>query len=67
MNRGVRGERYSGVVVMTEGKGYCARRQERRGLKRLRDLVENKDDVVIIPDDATREARKRRAMLSRPE
>lgn len=51
---GVRSERYliEGVRSMTEGKGYCARRQERRGLKRLRDLVANKDEVIVVPDDA---------------
>jgi hypothetical protein len=41
---------------VTEGKGYCARRQERRGLKRLRDLVAKKDDVIVIPDDAAGDA-----------
>lgn len=35
---------------MTEGKGYCARRQENRGLKRLSELIEDKDKIVVIPD-----------------
>jgi hypothetical protein len=45
-----------GGESMTEGKGYCARRQERRGLKRLRDLMANKDDIIVIPDDESSEA-----------
>ena len=35
---------------MTEGKGYCARRQERMSAKKLAELVENRDKIVIIPD-----------------
>jgi len=35
---------------VTEGKGYCARRQERMSAKKLAELVENRDKIVIIPD-----------------
>jgi len=35
---------------MTEGKGYCARRQEYRSIKKLAQFVENKDNIIIIPD-----------------
>lgn len=37
-------------MKMTEGKGYCARRQERKGLKQLAELVKNKDEMIVIPD-----------------
>jgi len=35
---------------MTEGKGYCARRQERIGEKKLDELIRNRDNIVVIPD-----------------
>jgi hypothetical protein len=35
---------------MTEGKGYCARRQERINEKKIKDLIENKDKIIVIPD-----------------
>ncbi|MEE8571413.1 MAG: hypothetical protein V3S97_10585 [Candidatus Bathyarchaeia archaeon] len=35
---------------MTEGKGYCARRQERMSAKKLAELIENRDEIVLIPD-----------------
>jgi hypothetical protein len=35
---------------MTEGKGYCARRQERMSAKKLAELIENRDEMVLIPD-----------------
>lgn len=35
---------------MTEGKGYCARRQERMSAKKLAELVANKDKMIVIPD-----------------
>ena len=36
---------------MTEGKGYCARRQEAAGLKKIAKFIENKDNIVVIPDN----------------
>ena len=36
---------------MTEGKGYCARRQESAGLKKIAKFIENKDNIVVIPDN----------------
>jgi hypothetical protein len=51
------GELYNVVVRwnrvwlnVTEGKGYCARRQERMSIKKLAELVENRDKIVMIPD-----------------
>jgi len=35
---------------MTEGKGYCARRQERANEKKLEALIKNRENIVIIPD-----------------
>ena len=35
---------------MTEGKGYCARRQERMSAKKLAELIENRDEMILIPD-----------------
>jgi hypothetical protein len=35
---------------VTEGKGYCARRQERVTAKKLAELVANKDKLIVIPD-----------------
>ncbi|MFH0748807.1 MAG: hypothetical protein V1915_02655 [Candidatus Bathyarchaeota archaeon] len=35
---------------MTEGKGYCARRQEHSELKKLSEFIENKNNIIIIPD-----------------
>jgi hypothetical protein len=35
---------------VTEGKGYCARRQERVSAKKLAELVANKDKLIVIPD-----------------
>ena len=37
-------------LKMTEGKGYCARRQESTSLKKLAKFIENKDNIVVIPD-----------------
>jgi hypothetical protein len=35
---------------MTEGKGYCARRQERMSIKKLAKIIENRDTIIVIPD-----------------
>jgi len=35
---------------MVEGKGYCARRQERRSLKRVAEFIENREKIVVVPD-----------------
>ena len=37
---------------MTEGKGYCARRQERISERKLDELIKNRDKIVVIPDYA---------------
>ena len=39
-----------GLVHMTEGKGYCARRQERRSIKQLQNFVKKKERYIVIPD-----------------
>jgi len=36
--------------IMVEGKGYCARRQERRGQKRIAEFINNRNKIVVIPD-----------------
>ena len=38
------------VIYLTEGKGYCARRQEQQEIKKMQDLIENKDSILVIPD-----------------
>jgi hypothetical protein len=35
---------------VTEGKGYCARRQERMSVKKLAEFIENRDNVIMVPD-----------------
>ena len=35
---------------MVEGKGYCARKQERKSSKLIADFVENRKKIVVIPD-----------------
>lgn len=35
---------------MVEGKGYCARKQERRNVKKMADFIKNKDIIIVIPD-----------------
>jgi hypothetical protein len=35
---------------MVEGKGYCARKQERRQVKKIGDFIKNKDKIIVIPD-----------------
>ena len=35
---------------MTEGKGYCARKQERMSAKKLAELIENREKRIMIPD-----------------
>jgi hypothetical protein len=35
---------------MVEGKGYCARKQERRNAKNMADFIKNKDKIIVIPD-----------------
>lgn len=35
---------------MVEGRGYCARRQERRGLKRMAEFIENRYKIIVVPD-----------------
>ena len=37
-------------LKMTEGKGFCARRQERISAKKLAEIIENKDTMIFIPD-----------------
>jgi hypothetical protein len=39
-----------GWWTMTEGKGYCARRQERMSIKKLAEIIENKDTMIVVPD-----------------
>jgi hypothetical protein len=34
---------------VVEGKGYCARRQERRNLKRMAEFIENREKMIVIP------------------
>ena len=36
---------------MTEGKGYCARRQERVNQMKLAEAVKNKGRIIVVPDD----------------
>ncbi len=36
--------------TMTEGKGYCARRQERQSAKKLAALIENRANMIVVPD-----------------
>ncbi len=43
---------------MTEGKGFCRRRQERLAQKQLKEDLQNLDRIVII---TSKEERKRRA------
>jgi len=40
------------VIYLTEGKGYCARRQERQEMKKMQDFIENKESILVIPDVA---------------
>jgi hypothetical protein len=44
---------------MTEGKGYCARRQERINRKKLDEFVRNKEHVVVIPDTIPDKAKEK--------
>ena len=37
-------------LIVTEGKGYCARRQERMSAKKLAEFVENRDKLIMVPD-----------------
>ena len=36
--------------LLTEGKGFCARRQERREMQKMQDLIDNKDEILVFPD-----------------
>jgi hypothetical protein len=38
------------LIKMVEGKGYCARKQERRNAKNMADFIKNKDKIIVIPD-----------------
>ena len=38
------------MLRMTEGKGYCARRQERLDLKKLAQFINEKDRIIVVPD-----------------
>ena len=38
------------LINLTEGKGYCARRQEKSEIKKMQDLIENKDGMLVFPD-----------------
>lgn len=35
---------------MTEGKGYCARRQEYNQLKELDEFIKNSNKIIVYPD-----------------
>ena len=39
-----------GLISLTEGKGFCARRQERLEIKKMQDLIDNKDNILVFPD-----------------
>ncbi|MDQ1281057.1 MAG: hypothetical protein QG670_2321 [Thermoproteota archaeon] len=38
------------MISMVEGKGYCGRRIERLAQKNVTKLIEDKENIVIIPD-----------------
>jgi hypothetical protein len=38
------------LIDLVEGKGYCARKQERRNAKQMAEFIKNKDKIVVIPD-----------------
>ena len=38
------------LIKMVEGKGYCARKQERRNAKQIAEFIKNKDKIIVIPD-----------------
>ena len=35
---------------MVEGKGYCARKQERKNAKQIAKFIKNKDKIIVIPN-----------------
>lgn len=35
---------------MVEGKGYCARKQERQNAKMLAEFIKNRDKIIVIPE-----------------
>lgn len=38
------------LIVMVEGKGFCGRRVERLAQKKVSKLIENRNNIVVIPD-----------------
>jgi len=49
---------------MTEGKGFCRRRQERNAEKQLKGDLENLDKIVVIEN---KEKQKEQSRLSRED
>ena len=47
---------------MVEGKGYCARKQERQSVKKIAEFIRNKDKIVIIPDLTEINKKKRKTI-----
>ena len=37
------------MIKMVEGKGYCARKQERKNLKQIAEFIKNKNKIIVIP------------------
>jgi hypothetical protein len=37
---------------MTEGKGYCARLQERKTERYIAKLIKNKKKIIVIPESS---------------
>jgi len=35
---------------MVEGKGYCARRQERLNVKKMAEFIKNREKIIVIPN-----------------
>ncbi len=46
--RNVKGEKFRDVKAMTEGKGFCRRRQEKKAQDQLKKDLTNLDKIVII-------------------
>lgn len=41
-----------GSIGMVEGRGFSGRREERIRAQRLRKFIEEKDDIIVVPDIA---------------
>jgi hypothetical protein len=45
---------------MVEGKGYCARRQDRRKARQMAEFIKKRKKIIVIPDSMNYNEKERK-------